>query len=239
MNILITGTSKGIGKSIYEYLNYSKKNNIYVVNRNNVTFDENEIICDLCNLEETKLICEKYINDLCIDVLINNAGGSIPCQLENLSLSEIKNDLCLNFISPLILIQSVIPNMKKNKFGRIVNISSISGVTGTPNILTYSAAKSAIINMTQTIAYEYNRYNITCNSISPGGINTKSSINGREKISILNKMTKDEYQSQMLEFLPNKQLIDCIDICELIDFLIHSKSINGQNINICGTLEVH
>ena len=59
MNILITGTSKGIGKSIYEYLNYSKKNNIYVVNRNKVTFDENEIICDLCNLEETKLICEK------------------------------------------------------------------------------------------------------------------------------------------------------------------------------------
>lgn len=240
MRVLITGTTSGIGKTIMNHfieLNYE----VYTINRKNINNNNNitNYVCDLSDINQVQELI-KTIDKLDIDILINNAGAGYPSKIENISLDSIYYETNLNFLTPYLLIQNIYPKMIKKKYGRIINISSISSKRGTPYLYTYSATKAALDSLTQSIASTASNYGFTINSICPGGIDTNMSINGRIEISNLKNMKDNEYQNGMINEMCLGKLIPTKAVVYLIDYLLSEKAncISGQSINICGALEV-
>ncbi len=236
--LIITGTTNGIGKAIVQRL----KGEFYIIainRRNDNCVDEN-IICDLSNIDAVVSLC----NDLSqykVDVLINNAGGSYPCTFTDISFDNAISDINLNFVSPMLLMQSIIKGMLVQGYGNIVNISSISSKAPTPYLHIYSAAKSALDSLTKSCAIAYGNNNITINSVCPGAVDTAMSIEGRKRLSKFHGLSEDRYQQLMIEGAGIGRMIHCEEVAHLVSFLIseETRAISGQSINICGTLEVN
>ena len=140
-NILITGASKGIGKVIAEEL--KQFGNVYVTGRNEEALKsfENYCVCDLASQTD---VLEEFIAKNNIDILINNAGEYIYGAIDDVTQEQIDHIFKVNVIAPIKLISATTKIMKNNKWGRIVNIGSISGVMGEANASLYSSTKSAL-----------------------------------------------------------------------------------------------
>ena len=237
MNIIITGASSGIGEAVLKL--FSKDNKILAISRTKVKFNNDNvkwIKADLSKKSDIERL-EQEIKKFKCDVLINNAGAGKVEDLENLKMNELINETVLNLICPIKLTQFVAENMKKNNFGRIINVSSISGLNGTPYLFMYSASKAGLNNFTQSSAEYFKNYEITVNTICPGGIDTKMAIEGRKEISKMYNDKPEKHQEDMLNLMGRKELIKVEEVADLIKFLINMPSINGQCINICGLIE--
>lgn len=244
MNILLTGGSSGIGKDILKLL-LKDKHSCTVINRSNTLDISNEGLevwpNDLSDLETVVQVC-KEIEKREFDVLINNAGAGVPCRYEDISIEAVQYEMNLNLTAPMFLIKAVLPGMKKKKWGRIINISSITGKTGTPFLHSYSAAKAGLNSITQSVAKALEpEFNITINAICPGGVETDSSINGRGAISQLLGMDETIYQNNMMKNMRLGRLIKPSEIASFVRFLIKEETsyITGQCFNLCGALLVH
>lgn len=228
MNILVTGASRGIGKAIAENL-ITLGHEVFVSARNEELLKEykNYCVCDLANGIE-KL--GEYIKANEIDVLVNNAGEYIYSAIENMTYEQIEHITKVNFEAPMYLISKAIPYMKLKKWGRIINIGSISGVMGEANASLYSATKSALFGATKALALELAEYGITVNTINPGWVDTEmgnSSANDGE-------FTKDE----IVECIPQRRFVSPIEIAGMVKYLIsdEAKGVTGQSINLCAGL---
>jgi len=140
---------------------------------------------------------EEFIDDVALelgglDVLINNAGTNV----DNLSLrmkeEEWKKVIDINLTSTFLLSKHAIKKMLKNKFGRVVNITSVVGHTGNLGQSNYAAAKSGIIGMSKSLALEYAKKNITINCVSPGFIVSDMTMNIAEKVRLYNMSVRFE-----------------------------------------------
>lgn len=228
MNILVTGASRGIGKAIAKNL-ITLGQNVFVSARNEELLKEykNYCVCDLANGIE-KL--GEYIKANEIDVLVNNAGEYIYSAIENMTYEQIEHITKVNFEAPMYLISKAIPYMKLKKWGRIINIGSISGVMGEANASLYSATKSALFGATKALALELAEYGITVNTINPGWVDTEmgnSSANDGE-------FTKEE----IVECIPQRRFVSPIEIAGMVKYLIsdEAKGVTGQSINLCAGL---
>ena len=226
-NILITGATSGIGKEIASLL--SKDNDIFLTGRRKLD-KVNYYPCDLVDMFEIETLYNKaveYFNSD-IDILINCAGQYCYKPIENMTFDEISYLLDVNFKSAYILSSLVLKGMKKNKWGRIINIGSISGVVGEANASLYSATKSAFSGFTKALALEVATYNITVNQINPGWVDTPLAQSA---------LNKEEYQ-EVIDVTPQKRFVEPIEIAKLCEYLISdsAKGITGQGINICAGL---
>lgn len=230
-NILITGASRGIGRSIAETL---KQNyNVFVTSRNEDLLKEinpkGYCVCDL--VQDVKPLID-FIEKNNIDVLINNAGEYIYKNIENLEESEIKRLLRLNLEIPIILSGVCAKYMKTQKWGRIINIGSISGVMGEAYASVYSASKSGLIGFSKALGLELAEYGITVNTINPGWVETELGMKSIED----SEFTLDE----TIQTIPQKRFVQPKEIADLVEYLISDKAmgITGQSINICAGLSV-
>ena len=171
MNILVTGATRGIGKAIAERL--CDCGTLFITGRNEELlkkcYAKNYCVCDFC--KDTQIL-EDYIKNNNIDVLINNAGEYIYSSLDIMPEEDINRIYKTNLITPTKLIAVALPHMKESKWGRIVNIGSISGVMGEANASIYSASKAGLLGLTKALALELAEYNITVNTINPGWVDT-------------------------------------------------------------------
>lgn len=226
-NILITGATSGIGKEIVSLL--SNENDIFLSGRRKLE-KVNYYACDLVDMFEIETLYNKareYFNSD-IDVLINCAGQYIYKPIEKMEFDEITYLLDVNFKSAYVLSSLVISGMKKNKWGRIINIGSISGVVGEANATLYSATKSAFNGFSKALALEVATDNITINTINPGWVET-----------LLTQNALDENDKQeVLDITPQKRFVEPIEIAKLCEYLISdsAKGITGQSINLCAGL---
>lgn len=227
MNILITGATRGIGKAIAESL----KCNIFAAARNEDLLQkyDNYCVCDLATLEGIEKL-GRYVQEHKIDVLINNAGEYIYSQIENVSINQIEHITRLNFEAPLYLISKAVPYMKENRFGRIINIGSISGVMGEANASLYSATKSGLVGATKALALELAEYGITVNTINPGWVDTELGNSSAED----GEFTKEE----IVECIPQRRFVEPSEIAGMVKYLIseEAKGVTGQSINLCAGL---
>ena len=227
-NILITGASSGIGKQIAETL--SKGNNLFLSGRRNLKQD-NYFACDLTVADEVEklyLKAKQYFDNK-IDVLINSAGQYIYNPIEKMTLEQIDYLIKLNFIAPYLLSKMVVEDMKKNKFGRIINIGSISGIVGEANASLYSATKAGLSGFTKALALEVAEYNVTINQINPGWVDTP-----------LCDVLNEEERKEVIDVTPQRRFVEPIEIAKLTEYLIKdcAKGITGQNINVCAGLSI-
>ena len=160
-----------------------------------------------------------------LDILINNAGTNA----DNLSLrmkdEEWKKIIDINLSSTFLLSKNAIKKMLKNKFGRIVNITSIVGHTGNLGQANYSASKAGIIGMSKSLAIEYAKKNITINCVSPGFIQSNMTLNIAEKVKMY-----------LTSRIPMARLGTGEDVSNCVAFLSSSQAsyITGETIHVNG-----
>lgn len=183
--VLITGGSKGIGRSVvlkFASLGYnvvfsynSSKEGADEVIRSNKNPDA-KILCFKCDVskeEECKNLVLKTIEKFqTIDILINNAGVLIGGKITEIASEDLQKEFAVNVFGNVYMIKHSVKHFNKEG-GSIINISSIVADSPFPNILTYSATKSAVSNLTVGIARELSGTKIRVNAIAPGGIDTE------------------------------------------------------------------
>lgn len=235
-NILITGSSQGIGLTIAKH--FANTCNVYITGRYS---DKLEKLCsennfkgfvcaDLSQTNGAETLFKSLNAD--IDILINNAGNYIYSPIENLKQEDITSSFMLNSISPLKLINLAVSYMKSQKWGRIINIGSISGVMGEANASLYSMTKASLIGMTKALALELAQDGITVNIINPGWVDTDL-INNEN-------LEEDFSRSEIIETIPQRRFVTPEEIASTCEYLIsdNAKSITGQSINICAGLSL-
>ena len=231
--ILVTGATGGIGGDIVRKFlslngtvlgtgtNLEKLNSLRDKNPNLITEQ-----FDISKHDKIDEFIERVFSNLGgLDILINNAGIT----KDNLSL-RMKNEewqkvIDVNLTSTFYLCKSSIKKMLKNKFGRIVNITSIVGHTGNVGQGNYSASKAGVVSMSKSLAIEYAKKNITINCVSPGFIKT----NMTDKIS-------DQFKSELLSRIPMNRLGSGEDVSNTVVFLSSNESsyITGETIHVNG-----
>ena len=174
-SVLLTGGSRGIGMAIanrYETAGYK------------VTMPTRKEM-DLSSINSVQSYFEKKKTGF--DVLINNAGENKISSICELTVEDWQSVLTVNLTAPFLLIQHVIPYMKENKWGRIVNISSCYSLVSRKQRAAYSASKAGLNSLTRTAAIEFAAYGILVNAICPGFVETDmtSQNNTPEQISEL------------------------------------------------------
>jgi len=251
-NVLITGGLGGIGFDICKYF---ISRNYYTIIIDHLSINKfNKILFNDLNHNLKKKILYKKIDltkpiqikkvfrelkkrFLNIDILINCAGIQHISSIENFSEKMWEKVISTNLSSSFYTSKYALPLMKKNKWGRIINICSVHGQVASINKSAYVASKHGIIGLTKTIALETAKLPITCNAICPGWVDTplvSKQINQRVKI---NKSSRKKEELNLLkEKHPNLSFIQGNDIAALIYYLCtdEAKDITGSSINIDG-----
>lgn len=163
-----------------------------------------------------------------IDILVNNAGVSLSTSVAKMSEEVWDKTIDVNLKSVFLCSRAVIPYMKERRYGKILNISSILGLTGSPARVHYSAAKTGVIGFTRGLATELGPHNINVNAIGPGIIDTP----------MLEQDTGSDLRERLQEGVPLRRLGVPRDIANAALFLVSDEAsyITGQCIFVCGGL---
>ena len=231
--ILVTGASGGIGREIVKKFD-SLEGSIVATGTNTEKLDLlkkdfpniNIIKFDISNHSKIEEFVDNATNQLTgLDILINNAGTN----MDNLSLrmkeEEWKKVIDINLTSTFLLSKYAIKKMLKNKFGRIVNITSVVGHTGNLGQSNYAATKAGIIGMTKSLAIEYAKKNITLNCGSPGCIQSRMTDNITESVKAV-----------LTSRIPMARLGNGEDVANSVVFLSSDQAsyITGETIHVNG-----
>lgn len=234
----ITGATRGIGKQIaitlakegYDIaLNYRTENEelistIEEIKQNGVEY--HTVQGDVSKFEDAenmvKSIIEKFGK---IDVLVNNAGITKDNLLMRMKKEDFEDVININLIGTFNITKNVIPYMMKQRDGRIINISSVVGISGNAGQANYSASKAGMIGFTKSLAKELGSRNILVNAVAPGFIETQ-----------MTAVLKDEIKEEISKSIPLKRMGTVQDVANVVKFLSGDDSsyITGQVINIDG-----
>lgn len=173
--VLITGGSSGIGKAIGELL-CQKGYQVYGTSRNPERVSQSVfplIALDVRNTDTIKKAVETVLaKEGRLDVLINNAGVGITGPLEEIPADEIRNNFETNLFGPIEVMKSVLPSMRTQKSGLIINVTSIAGYMGLPYRSVYSASKGALELITEALRMEVKSFGIQITNVAPGDFAT-------------------------------------------------------------------
>ena len=215
---VITGGAQGFGLDIAKkFLSSGAKVNIWdidktqlkkaikSVNNSNLSFN----VVDVTNFKNVEKTVKKITKNSKIDILINSAGITGPTtQLWNYKINDWKKIIEINLNGTFHCCKSIVPFMIKNKYGRIVNIASVSGKDGNANASAYSSSKAGVIGLTKSLGKELAKYNIAVNAITPAGAKTR----------ILNQMTK-KHVKQMLSKVPRGRFLELNELSSMVCWL--------------------
>ena len=173
--VLITGASSGIGKAIGEFL-HQKGFKVYGTSRNPEKYANSQfplLTLDVRNSDSIKkAIDEIVLKSGRVDVVINNAGVGITGPIEEIPTDEIRNHFETNLYGPIEVIKTVLPQMRLQKSGLILNITSIAGYMGLPYRGIYSASKGALELITEALRMEVKQFGISISNVAPGDFAT-------------------------------------------------------------------
>ena len=237
---LVTGGSRGIGRAIAIKLAEDLAYNILLNYQSNeqAALDSQKLITaknvrcellkfDVANTEEVTAEIEKWqVNNPAaqIEVLVNNAGitkDGLFLWMKSEDWQSVINTSLNGFYN---CTQAVVKNMLTQRYGRIINIVSLSGLKGNPGQVNYSAAKGAVIAATKALAQEIGKRKVTVNAVAPGFIQSD--------------MTADFDEAALKKLIPSNRFGEAEEVADLVSFLASKKAsyITGEVININGGL---
>ena len=235
---LVTGATRGIGKQIalclakegYDIaLNYRSENEELTNTKNELEKLGIKVLPvqgDVSNYED----CERFVKEIIenfgqIDVLVNNAGITKDMLLMRMKKEDFEQVIDVNLVGTFNVTKNVINYMLKAKSGRIINISSVVGISGNAGQTNYSASKAGIIGFSKSLAKEVASRNILVNAIAPGFIQTD-----------MTNVLKDEVKEEIAKNIPLKRMGTPEDVARVVKFLASEDSsyITGQVIHVDG-----
>ena len=235
---LITGGTRGIGKQIaitlakegYDIaLNYRTENDDLVNSKKEIESCNVKCLAvqgDVSNYDD----CERFVKEIIdefgqIDVLVNNAGITKDMLLMRMKKEDFEQVVDVNLVGTFNVTKNVINYMLKAKSGRIINISSVVGISGNAGQSNYSASKAGIIGFSKSLAKEVASRNILINCIAPGFIQTD-----------MTNVLKDEVKEEIAKNIPLKRMGTPEDVAKVVKFLASEDSsyITGQVIHVDG-----
>ena len=235
---LITGATRGIGKQIaitlakqgYNIaLNYRKENEELENTKKEIEEIGVQVLAvkgDVANFEE----CENFVKQVIerfgqIDVLVNNAGITKDMLLMRMKKEDFEQVIDTNLVGTFNVTKNVVPYMMKARSGRIINISSVVGISGNAGQTNYSASKAGIIGFSKSLAKEIASRNILVNAVAPGFIETN-----------MTDVLKDDVKQEIAKNIPLRRMGTTQDVANVVKFLASDDSsyITGQVINVDG-----
>lgn len=234
----ITGATRGIGRAIalelanegYNIaLNYRTENEALETLKKEIS--ELSVECypvqgDVSKAEDSERMTKEIIEHFeQIDVLVNNAGITKDKLIQRMKEEEFTDVINVNLVGTFNITKNVIKYMTKKRYGKIINISSVVGISGNAGQSNYAASKAGIIGFTKSIAKELASRNITANAVAPGFIQTD-----------MTNVLKDEIKEAIESTIPLKKLGTAEDVAKVVKFLASDDSnyITGQVINVDG-----
>lgn len=222
--IIVTGASGGIGQYILNYFIEKHWDVIGIYNKTNpVRHINNYIQLDLTDESAIKKFAASA--KLSKIVLVNAAGVTFSAIAHKQSIQEFRNTFEVNSIGTFSLIKYLLPLMRNENFGRIINISSVVPQIGAPGNVAYAASKSALWGMSKVIAMENAEKGITSNCLNLGYCS----------LGMVDTIPADVLK-KIIESIPQKKLCDPSNITNAIEFLIDSDYVTGSEIDINGGL---
>ena len=235
---LVTGSTRGIGKAIA--LRLASSGMIVVVNGTTSEERINEVVnkirenggeaigikADVSRKEDVDRVFSKITEELGrLDILINNAGITRDNLLMRMSEEDWDEVIRINLKSVFLCSKAAFRLMRKNRWGRIINISSIVGIIGNAGQANYAASKAGIIGVTKSLAKEFASSGILVNAVAPGFIVT----------DMTSKLT-DKVKETFLSMIPLKRFGEPEDIANVVAFLVSDEAsyITGQVISVNG-----
>ena len=247
--VLITASSKGIGKAAAElFLNEGGKVVICSSNSDNLKIAADELksitgnepltgICDLNKPEDltkiVKLAKEEFGK---IDILVNNCGGPAPGMFDDLNDDKWQHAVEQVLMSVVRLTREVLPGMKSNNWGRIINITSLSVKQPVDNLMLSNSLRSAVTAFAKTLSNEIGKNNITVNNVAPGYTLTSRLHELAENRAEDKGLSKEEILEEMASGVPMKRLADPLEVASMIIYLASEQAgyITGQTISVDG-----
>ena len=239
---LVTGASRGIGAEIAKTL--AREGAHVIVNYNGSKEKADAVVAEIvaaggsavvyqCNVSDYEA-CGEMIQNLItnyghIDILVNNAGITKDGLLMKMSESDFDAVIDINLKGSFNTVRHMSRYFLKQKAGRIINISSVSGVMGNAGQANYSASKAGIIGLTKAVARELASRGITCNAVAPGFIET-------DMTDAMPEAAKENVKNQ----IPLQRMGTTADIAEMVAFLASEKAsyITGQVISVDGGMHI-
>lgn len=235
---LVTGASRGIGREIA--LELAREGANVVVNYSGSEAKANEVVDEIksmgrealaiqCNVADSdsvqSMVKETISHFGALDILVNNAGITKDNLLMRMKENEWDDVININLKGVFLCTKAVTRQMMKQRSGRIINISSIVGVSGNPGQANYVAAKSGVIGLTKTAARELAPRGITVNAIAPGFISTD-----------MTDQLPEDVRNEMLKQIPLNRFGDPKDIAKVVSFMASESSsyMTGQTLHIDG-----
>ena len=180
---------------------------------------------DLDSPDEIQAFYKQVENDLgSVDILVNNNGGPPPSTFEQLSDDDWQKAFNSTMMSCLRLSKLVIPNMKKNAWGRIINISSVSVKTPVNGLFLSNSLRMGVLGWAKALSDEVGPYGITVNTVCPGYTKTERVEAILESQSNASGLKKEEIENSLAEAIPMKRVGQAEDLAGLITFLASEKS---------------
>lgn len=235
---LVTGASRGIGRQIaislaaegaFVIVNYngSKERAEQVVRE--ITENGGKAAAVCCNVADNDA-CQEMVKNLIaeygrVDILVNNAGITRDNLLMKMSEQEFDDVINTNLKGAFHTIRHLSRYFLKQRSGRIINISSVSGITGNAGQANYSASKAGVIGLTKSVARELASRGITANAVAPGMVDTE-----------MTEVLSDSIKEQMLAQIPLRRIGNPQDIADAVVFLASDKAsyITGQVLTVDG-----
>ena len=235
---LITGSTRGIGKQIaiklakmgYDIaINYRSENEDLSITKKEIENENVKCLAvkgDVSNFEDTKRFVDEVIAEFGqIDVLVNNAGITKDKLILRMEKEDFESVINVNLTGTFNVTKNVVPYMMKKRTGRIINISSVVGISGNAGQSNYAASKAGIIGFTKSLAKELASRNILVNSIAPGFIETD-----------MTAVLKDDIKSEISKSIPLQRMGTSNDVANVVKFLGSDDSwyITGEVIHVDG-----
>ena len=238
-NVLITGGSRGIGKACVELFLKAGANVAFTFR--SAKNEADQVIADytgslklkhyklnLANTNEIEKVIGIILNDFRnIDVLVNNAGIWKEAAIDQMTIDEWNEMMNINLTSTYLITKLLLPGMKKNKFGRIINIASTAGQRGEAFHSHYAASKGGMISLTKSLASELGQHNITVNCVAPGWVVTDMTTDSLSDAEIYKKVLGD---------IPLNKVAQPEEIAGPVLFLASdlASHITGEILNVNG-----
>jgi 3-oxoacyl-[acyl-carrier protein] reductase len=215
---LVTGGAQGFGLDIAKrFLKSGAKVIIWDIDSKMIEKAQNDLdnsnlsanIIDVSNYKEVENSINEITKNTNIDILINNAGITGPtASLWEYDVEMWKKVVDINIMGTFNCCKTIVPNMIKNNYGRIVNVASVAGKDGNANASAYSVGKAGAIGLTKSLGKELAGKNIAVNAVTPAGANTR----------ILDQMTKEHVQ-RMLSKVPRGRFLEVEEFTSLVCWL--------------------